>query len=381
MTSEAATFDLLIRGGRLVSPADGLDGPGVVAVRGDRIVASGPDMAGTSATAIDLPGAVVLPGLVDLHAHPAREGSKYGVDPDLEFLPRGVTTVLSQGDAGAANWERYRATTLAASRTRVRLAINLAATGESMTGGCFENLEDVDVAACVRAIADGRDQIWGIAVNVSRVACGATDPREVMRRALAVANATGRPFLFGVREPADWPLAEQLALLRSGDVVTYCFRGGAGSLLEGGRVHPAARAARARGVLFDVGHGMFSFDFENAEAAIADGFPPDTISSDQYLRHVGLRPQHDLPRVMSKLLAVGMPEADVIAAVTARPARILGLDQEIGRLTPGACADVTALRWNPAAASLVDANGVARPGGCWEPVLTVRAGRVVARST
>jgi dihydroorotase len=380
LATGAETFDLLIQGGRVVSPADGLDGPGAVAVRGDRIVASGPDVAGMSTLVIDLPDAVVLPGLVDAHAHPAREGSKYGVDPDVEFLPRGVTTVLSQGDAGATNWERYRATTIEASRTRVRLAINLAAPGESMTGGCFENLADIDVAVCRDAIANGGDQIWGIAVNVSRVACGTTDPREVMRRALDAANAAGRPILYGIREPADWPLAEQMALLRPGDVVTYCFRGGSGSLLERGRVPLAVRAARARGVLFDVGHGMQSFDFGQAEAAIADGFPPDTISTDQYLRHVGLRPQHDLPRVMSKLLAVGMPEAGVFAAVTARSARILGLDQEIGRLTPGSYADVTALHWNPEAAPLVDVNGAARPGGCWESVLTVRAGQVVARS-
>jgi dihydroorotase len=373
-------FDLLIRASRVVCQASQLDGPGAVAVRGDRIVASGSDVVGTATTVVDLPDAVVLPGLVDLHAHPANEGSKYGVDPDLEFLPRGVTTVLSQGDAGAANWERYRATTIEPSRTRVRLAINLSASGESMTGGCFENLDDIDVAACCDAITRGGDLIWGIAVNVGRVACGVTDPREVMRRALAVATATGRPLLYGIRDPIEWPLAEQMALLRPGDVVTYCFRSGEGSLLEGGHVHPAGRDARARGVLFDVGHGMQSFDFGQAEAAIADGFPPDTISSDQYLRHVGLRPQHDLPRTLSKLLAVGMPEADAFAAVTARPARILGLAPEVGQLTPGACADVTALRWNPEAAPLVDAGGATRPGGCWEPVLTVRAGQIVARS-
>jgi dihydroorotase len=375
----ADTFDLLIRAGRVVSAVDGLDGPGAVAIRGDRIAAAGPEVVGASAPVIDLPDAIVLPGLVDLHAHPACEGSKYGVDPDVEFLPRGVTTVMSQGDAGALNWERYRAITIEASRTRVRLAINLAAFGESMSGPCFENLDNADVAACVRTIAAGGDRIWGIAVNTSRVTAGSADPREVMRRALEAASAAGKPILYGAREPADWPLAEQLVLLRPGDVVTYCFRGGAGSLLDGGKVHPAVRTARARGILFDVGHGMESFDFEQAEAAIADGFPPDTISSDQYLRHVGSSPRHDLPRVMSKLLAVGMTEADIFAAVTSRPARILGLDREIGRLTHGSCADVTALRWNPDAAPLVDANSASRPGGYWEPVLTVRAGQVVAR--
>ena len=145
-------------------------------------------------------------------------------------------------------------------------------------------------------------------------------------------------------------------------------------------MHPSVREARARGVLFDVGHGMQSFDFGQAEAALADGFPPDTISTDQYLRHVGSRPPHDLPRTMAKLLAAGMLEADVFAAVTARPAEILGLGREVGRLTPGSCADVTALRWDSNAAPLVDVNGARRSGGCWEPVLTVRAGQVVEPS-
>jgi dihydroorotase len=373
------TFDLLIRAGRVVSPADRFDGPGAVAIRGGRIVALGPDIPATAAEVIDVPDAIILPGLVDLHAHPAREGSKYGVDPDVEFLPLGVTTVMSQGDAGAENWERYFATTVEPLRTRVRLAINLSAPGESMTGGCFEVLKNADAAACARAIAAGGERIWGIAVNTSRVSCGSTEPREVLRRALEAANAADRPLLYGAREPADWPLTEQMALLRPGDVVTYCFRGWPGAILEGGRVHPAVRAARERGILFDVGHGVQSFDFAQAEAAIADGFPPDTISSDQYLRHVGIRPQHDLPRVMSKLLAVGMPEADVFAAATIRPARVLGLDHEIGRLSSGSCGDVTALRWNPDAAPLVDSHGATRLGGCWEPVLTIRGGQVVSR--
>src|SRR5262245_24630480 len=216
MASGVETFDLLIKAGRVVSPADGFDWSGAVGIRGDRIVARGPDLVGTAVTTIDLPDSIVLPGLVDLHAHPARGGSKYGVDPDVEFLPRGVTTVMSQGDAGADNWERYRVSTIEASRTRVRLALNLCRAGESMSGGCFENLEDVDVAACVQAIASGGDQIWGLAVNVSRIACGANDPREVMRRALDAASATGKPLLYGIRDPADWSLDEQMALLRPG---------------------------------------------------------------------------------------------------------------------------------------------------------------------
>src|SRR6476620_8312711 len=172
-----AVADLLIEAGRVVCPATGRDGPGAVAVRGDRIVAVG--RATPARRILRFPDGIVLPGLIDLHAHPATEGSKFGVDPDVAMLPRGVTTVLSQGDAGADTWPRYRATTIATARTRVRLAINLARRGESMPGGCFAVAADADVDACVAAIADGREAIWGIAVNVAASGCGPTDPRLI----------------------------------------------------------------------------------------------------------------------------------------------------------------------------------------------------------
>jgi dihydroorotase len=371
-------YDLLITAGRVLCPATGLDAPGAVAVRGGRIVAAGPEVNGPAHQRLDFPDAVLVPGLVDLHAHPARGGSKYGIDPDVHFLPRGVTTVLSQGDAGADKWPAYRDQVIRASRTRVRLAINLCRRGEAMPGGCFEDLNDVDVDACVAAIAEGGQAIWGIAVNVSEFACGPTDPREVMSRALAAAERSGKPLLYGMRRRDQWPFEEQLALLRAGDVVTYCFRSGTvGVVGDDGRVHPAVRAARRRGILFDVGHGGTSFDLNVAEAALADGFAPDTISSDQYAHHVGRQPQHDLPRTLSKLIAARMPEAAAFAAATARPAAVLGLAGEVGTLAAGACADLAVLRFHRAAAPLHDVHGVERPGGCWEPVVTVRGGELI----
>ena len=376
--------DLLIHAGRVVCPATGLDGPGTVAVVGDRIVAAGPGLDGSAAEVLRLPDAVVLPGLVDLHAHATHAGdspSKYGVEPDVHLLPFGTTTVLSQGDAGALGWPAFRDDLIAVSRTRVWLALNLSRRGESMTEGCFEILDDADVGACVGAIRDdrrtGTSAIWGIAVNVGRPSCGRTDPRAVMARALAAARDTGLPLLYGSRRADDWSFDEQLALLRSGDVVTYCFNDQPEGLLRGDRVREAAWAARERGVRFDVGHGMGSFSFPVAEQAMAEGFFPDTISTDRYRRHLAQLPRHDLPRVLSKLLAVGMAEPEAFARVTAGPADILGLGGEVGTLTPGACADLVALVWNPAAPTLRDTSGGERPGGSWEPVLTIRAGRVV----
>jgi dihydroorotase len=142
-------------------------------------------------------------------------------------------------------------------------------------------------------------------------------------------------------------------------------------------VRAAVWAARERGIRFDVGHGMGSFDFRVAERAIAQGFLPDAISTDRYRRHLGLSPRHDLPRTLSKLVAAGMTEADAFLRVTAQPAAILGLAGEIGTLAPGACADLAALAWNPGAPPLRDTTGAERPGGVWEPVLTVRGGRLI----
>ena len=197
-----------------------------------------------------------------------------------------------------------------------------------------------------------------------------------MNRALAVSEQTGKPLLVGTRLSSDWSLDDQLPLLRAGDVVTYCFNDFPESVVKVGRIRSGVRDARERGVLFDIGHGMRSFSFPVAEAAIADGFLPDTISTDQYARHVGSDPQHDLPRTMSKLIAAGMAERDAFLRVTSRPAEVLGLKGEIGTLRTGACGDVAVLRWNDDGPPLRDVDGVQRPGGCWEPVLTARAGVV-----
>jgi dihydroorotase len=375
-------YDLKITAGRVFCDATGLDGPGAVAVSGGRVAVSGGGVSGDGRRELDFPDCLLLPGFVDMHAHPAPSDWKYGMDPDTEVLPRGSTTVLSQGDAGPANWPEYLDTVVKPARTRIRMAISPARTGEEDEGFVFREMSDVDVDACAAAIEDGGEHIWGIAVNISGAGTGPNDPKEIMRRALAAAERTGRPLLFGPRrEPGDWPLGEQLALLRPGDVVTYCFHRTGGLLDERGRVISAARSARERGVLFDVGHGMASFDFGVAEAAFAQGFPPDTISTDFYKRHVGLTPVHDMPRTISKLMAAGLAETDALTRATRAPASALGLAGEVGTLAPGSCADLAVVRWNPEAPPLADVSGVTRPGGCWEPILTVRGGEAIERRT
>lgn len=376
------TYDLMIRAGRVFCADTGLDiRPGAVGVRGDRIAVAGPCIDGTAKKTLEFPNGLILPGLIDLHTHPAPADWKYGIDPDTEILPRGATTILSQGDSGAADWQYYRDNVIRTAKTRVRLALSAATGGERTTGSpAFGTIDDIDVNAASDAVENGGNLIWGISVNVSVNACGSSDPRLVMSRVLEIAERTERPILFGNRwDPYDWPISEQLDLLRSGDILTYCFHTGPNGIVEGGKVIDAAWQARERGVLFDVGHGMASFDFPTVEAAIADGFLPDSISTDQYNRHVGSNPQHDLPRTISKVIAAGMDENDALLRTTHRPARALGMSGEIGTLREGACADLAVLEWDDDAPPLIDVGGNDRPGGCFHTVLTVRAGEIIGK--
>ena len=341
------------------------------------VIGTEADEVPTARQRLDFPDGVLLPGLVDMHAHPAVEDSKYGIDPDEHFLPRGSTTVMSQGDAGARNWPRYRERVIERARTRVRMAINLAASGESNPGHSLGDLAEADVDACVNTIQDGGDLIWGIAINVAEAVCGGCDPREMLGRAIQVGEATDRPLLVGTRHDEDFPLEELLEQLRPGDVVTYCLHGLVDRIARDGRVLDCVWQARERGVLFDTGHGMGSFDFEVAETVIKEGFLPDTISTDQYRRHVGSNPQHDLPLTVSKLLAAGMREEDAWPRITSRPAELLGLAGEVGTLAPGACADLVVLTKANESVPLRDVSGNERPGRIWSAAAVVRDGEVV----
>ncbi|MGE0607091.1 MAG: amidohydrolase family protein [Pirellulales bacterium] len=369
-------------------PVTGRDGPGQVIVMAGRIVAANwrDDVDHQSETGkgkdsprmLDFPNGILLPGLIDMHAHPAGSLSKYSVNVDEHFLQRGTTTVMSQGDVGAIEWPAFREQIVGGSRTRVLLAINLAATGEHGPAACFADPASLDIDACVKAIGGDDAAIWGLAVNLSANSCGQADPRTVLQAALNVANATGNPLLLGPRRGADdlaWE--EQLAVLRPGDVVTYCFDGGPHSIVRAGRVRPCVQEAQARGVLFDLGHGASSFDFATAEAAIGRGFLPDTISTDLHCGHVGQTPPHDLPRTISKLIAAGMTAEDAFIRATWRPALALSLDGEIGSLRPGTCADLTVLQCVSPNAALADTRGATRMGPLWQSVQTVRAGKVM----
>jgi dihydroorotase len=201
------------------------------------------------------------------------------------------------------------------------------------------------VGLAVETVQRNRELIRGIKVRIDRDTVGDNEV-EPLRRALAAAEACDVPVMahIGTSPP---PLHEVLDLLRPGDIVTHCASGIASPL------GPAARAAYARGVLFDIGHGSGGFAFDVLEKQIAAGMPPHTVSTDLHARSVH-GPAFDLPHTMAKLLAVGLPLDDVIAAATARPARALGLDA--GTLDVGAPADLAVFVVEEGSFEVVDAH-------------------------
>jgi dihydroorotase len=345
-------LDLVVRGGRVMDSGRGMDARLDVGVRYGRIEALAPDLTeqimptpdpdhpGT--IVIDASGAIVVPGLIDLHAHVYTGVCPLTVAADESCSRAGVTTVVSAGDAGAYTIEGFRQLIVSPSRTRVLAflhisRIGLAAYPEPEAAA----LGHLDIEAAIRAVHRFPDVIVGIKVREGGPDVIGLNGLEPLRRARAVADATDLPIMVHITDsPA--PLADVLALLRPGDIVTHCYTGSPDGLLEGGSVNPAAVEARAAGILFDVGHGAGSFDLEVATTALAAGFAPDTISTDL---HSLSAPDmaRDLPWTMSKVIAAGMPLPDAIAAATSAPAAALRRGSSLGSLAVGRIADIAVL--------------------------------------
>jgi dihydroorotase len=346
-------LDLVVRGGRVIDPSSGLDGHVDVGIRLGRVVAVAPsvteglDPGGTGSRPtlgtleIDASGKLVTPGFVDLHAHVYVGVCPLTSPADVACSRAGVTTVVSAGDAGAHTIDGFRRLVVDRSLTRVLAFIHISTIGLAgwpEPGSARLGYLDVDAAA--RAAWRHRDFVVGIKIRMSASMTGGQGLLP-LQRAVEAAARVGLPVMVHIGG-AEGPLSELVALLRTGDIVTHCFTGAGHGVADAGELGDAAIAARERGVLFDVGHGAGSFDFLVAEPAAAAGFWPDVISTDLHSLSAG-GTMVDLPTTMSKLLWLGMPLGDVLAAVTARPASAIGRAGEIGSLAVGAVADLTIL--------------------------------------
>lgn len=348
--------DILIKGGRVIDPAQGLDGSYDVAIRRGRVAAVGENLAESEAeNVVRAEGLVVAPGLIDAHVHIYEGVSHYGVHADTTCLHKGVTTVVDAGSSGAQTFPGLRKYIIDVSQTRILAYLNLSAMGMlSEVAGELEDIRFADTAAALKMLEANRDVLLGIKVRMEPAMVGANG-YEVLRLARETSDAAGLPLMIHIGDTFP-PLPELLAEARAGDVVTHCFHDRPGGILdENGRILPCVREAAERGVIFDVGHGRGSFSFEVARQALAQEFLPGIISSD--LHHHNLHgPVFDLVTTMSKFLHIGLTLPQVIEMTTAAPARSVRRGDEIGTLKVGACADVTVLQVEAGAWQLTDAS-------------------------
>ncbi|MDQ3493110.1 MAG: amidohydrolase/deacetylase family metallohydrolase [Chloroflexota bacterium] len=370
--------DLVIAGGTAIDPASGLHDRRDVGIAAGRIAAIEEHIAGASADAvIDGRDALVVPGLVDLHVHVYPGVADLSVEGDPTCLGRGATTVVDAGSAGANTFPGFRRWIVAPSRGRILAFLNISAMGQiDPFLGELHDLRFADPERAAAVALANPDVIIGFKVRLSEMLAG---PNGLigLERAIEAGRATGLPVMAHIGgTPFD--IEEVLGRLRPGDIVTHAYTGWQpGAIVsDAGRLVPGAREARVRGVRFDVGHGAGSFTWPVAEAALADGFRPDTISSDLHRFNIA-SPVHDLATTLSKFLLLGLPLDEVIKMATTAPAASLGpAGSSLGTLAIGAEADVTVLRLEDGHFQLTDSAGMIREARQrLVPVAVVRAGR------
>jgi dihydroorotase len=336
-------MDLILRGGRVIDPARGLDGVHDVGFAGGRIAAVAPRIAAKAGDERNVAGQIVLPGLIDLHAHVYWGGTSLGVDAEPVGRRSGTTTFIDAGSAGPGNFLGFRRHVIERSTLRILPFLHVSFAGifafsKAVMVGESDDMRLLDLSECVRVAREHKDLVVGIKVRVGRSASGGSglDP---LRIALEAAEELGLPLMAHVDQPPP-SRREVLDLLRPGDILTHCYRPFPNALLRGdGAVHEEALRARERGVFFDIGHGAGSFGFRSCRGLLAAGFLPDAISSDVHVLSID-GPAFDLLTTMSKFLVLGMDLKALVAAVTVGPARAIRRPT-LGTLKPGTEGDAT----------------------------------------
>jgi dihydroorotase len=354
------SYDLILRGGRVIDPSQKLDAVTDVAFSGGKVAKLGANLQGGPGTDVrDVSGQIVAPGLIDLHTHVYWGGTSLGIDAEEFCRTSGVTTAVDTGSAGPGNFAGFRKHVIERSQVRILAYLHVSHAGiygfsHKVMVGESEELRLMNPIDAVEVANANRDVIVGIKVRVGLSASGrsGTIPLDI---ALQVANEVGMPLMAHIDHPPP-SYEEVVDRLRPGDILTHAFRPFPNApVTVQGTVKQAVLDARKRGVRFDIGHGKGSFAFKTARAMIANGFLPDTISSDVHTLCID-GPAFDQVTTMSKFLCLGVPIDGVIAASTVNAAMALKRP-ELGSLKPGSVGDATILSINEGPYDYVDVVG------------------------
>ncbi len=376
--SENEPFDLLLRGGHVICPASGLDGVMDVAIRDGRIAAVRPDILPTSAKdVIDVRGRLVLPGMIDTHAHVYKYVSgRFGLDADVVGVQSGVTTVVDQGGPSCMTFPGFRHFVAEPAKTRVYAFLSSYLVG-GLEGHYYPNLyspECIDVDATVTAADANRDLVRGIKGH-AEIGGFARWGIKVIELSAEIGRKTSLPLyvhfgqLWGLPksgangEDADTIIERVIPVLQPGDILAHPFTRHPGGFVDRhGNVHAVIRAALDHGLKVDVGHGSH-FSYRIARKALDAGIVPDTLGADMHGYNTYVPPppgtpaehsddeahpfagqaKFSLTQAMSSMLALGLSIDQVVPMVTSNAAAMLGLSREIGALRPGMTADVSVL--------------------------------------
>jgi dihydroorotase len=340
-------YDLLIKGGTVVDPSQGLQAALDVGVKNGKILDVAKDIPENQATkTFSAKNRIVTPGFIDLHTHWWDQGLEPlngSMTADHYCVGRGVTTVVDAGSTGYLSISRYIKDVIDDSVTRIYTLVHLSPVGP-VSGLPFpmDNLDWANPQLTAMAALKNKPAVVGIKVHLSqRFSKRPKDmEKEIMTRALAAAEASHSPLMVHLNE-TYYPLRDNLDRMRKGDVFTHCFNQfeTTNPIDADGKIRPEVLEARARGVVFDTGDSFnhAHFRFEVAEKCFQQGFLPDTISSDMSKGHAD---EFDLATIVSKWMAIGLDLDKAIAMVTINPTKVFNFGIQIGTLRPGSEADI-----------------------------------------
>lgn len=331
--------DYIIKNGRVVDPAAGIDEVRDVAVVGSHIVALEGEAEPRWAV-IDATDCIVTPGLIDFHTHLFHQGSGICIRPDF-MLPYGTTAAVDAGSAGCANMRAFFSSAVEPSALKIKAYMTVFSGGQ-IDAGINEDFNPAkyNEALIRRVLEKYPHSILGLKIRISK---GVVEDAEPLRATVALADKIGGGLGVCVHTTnCPVPSGELADMLRPGDVFCHCFQGAGNTIvMDNGKIDPRVLAARERGVIFDAANGKGNFGLKAARAALDAGFLPDVISTDLTNDKFNM-PYYckNLPTLMSKYLALGLDFNTVLRCVTATPAKLMHMEGKIGTLQPGAFADI-----------------------------------------